>query len=121
MALKRKLEVDIDVVVAAAHRPIKQLRIKHVESSSSTTSSDDIAMDDGCSISTAATGTESPSYPAFDLYPFPSYDSADVDMDAVTQTYNITTSDSRSSSNASQEASQNIGLLQPKSSFVHNV
>ncbi|KAF8588712.1 hypothetical protein K439DRAFT_585252 [Ramaria rubella] len=122
MGIKRKFEVDVESAVHS-YRPMKQIRVTPAQRT--LLQPEDIAMEDvsvdSFEVSSHSFDSGSPSYPSFDLYPFPSYGSNDVDMNGVNQTYNNSTSESRTSSNASEENKARVGLMQPKASFVHNV
>ncbi|KAF8518757.1 hypothetical protein JB92DRAFT_2901558 [Gautieria morchelliformis] len=123
MALKRKLEVEVDAE-EASYRPMKQLRVTSVQSTAMHQA--DVAMGDASYEPPSASTSEfdsdaSTSIPAFDMYPFPSYEPSGVQMDGVTESFVHSPSESRTSSNASEGSKPCLGLMQPKPSFVHNV
>ncbi|KAF5321399.1 hypothetical protein D9619_001376 [Psilocybe cf. subviscida] len=118
MAMKRKLEVDSEDVSPVQTKQMKLVPFPnmHVDTDVMMTDSEPMFADvvhsrlqsNASSISSDTSGSPSPAYPTFDLYPLPFF-SANGTVDPNSHNF------AAYSGHATQ-----VGLMQPSSSFVHH-
>lgn len=122
MMAKRKFD-DSEDLSYQTYAPAKHSKVAPV-TEPIVTEDIDMGMDDApspapslASLATTASSQGSPSYPNFDLYPFPTFGDADM-MDS-----NSAPDFRKNSGSTSSRSDSNVGLLQPQTvsgDFVHH-